>query len=145
MQSVSIFPWLLHPLNSLLNFQIVQVHCLLCNFRLAELLALSVHLLLRSSFKLICSKLSQNTLPVTKGRWLLCVWVCLLLVCTKCPDWTSKQQSAGLGTAPGKHATCWCYLKVNSFHEQTLLSSCMSPANFQSAELVVFEGFDQAL
>lgn len=48
------------PLNSLLNFQIVQVCCLFCNFRPAELLALSIHLLLRSAFKLVLLQIKSE-------------------------------------------------------------------------------------
>lgn len=115
-------------LTSLLNSQVVFSPLLALQFQASRALALSAHLLLRSPFTPMLLHMKSDH-AASDPKLLCCLFGFLRLVFTTCPDWTSKQQSAGVETAPGTNTTCRrCpYSELSSFHEQTLLSMlCVS-------------------
>lgn len=117
--------WFNSP-NFPLNLQVITGP-LLPDFKLSELPALPVHLFMRWPFKLTPLQ-TETTLAVTKRR----------SVFPTCPGGVIKQQNC----------RGWEQLQARTriqLFSRTNVSVCVFSANFQRAEMVVFDSSDQAL
>lgn len=125
-------------LHAPLNSQVVLSPWFALQFQASRAANPLVHLLLRSLFKPMLPRIKSHHSDGDKT----------LLVFTTCPDWTSKQQSAGDGDSSRQEHHMWVLtsFKISVvFMNKLFLVCCTSPVNFQSAEMVVFDGFNEAL